>query len=212
MLLRVSERSDIEEEGASRRVRVRLPPWLGGNDILQPVGEAELKATPVDASTFWWQLEAACATALSLFVSTSGEGPPIAGAHTAAATTWWVAQMNKLLSEVSDFSNYCNADGTFVPRRLFETFMSVEQAGCRLQGILAHDRDLTTRRALGFDAFDTMKGLGIIDLFEACKLRLAERTLASLENELPSQAGELLLLPARRAVQALRDLRPRRSA
>ena len=156
MLLRVSERSDIEEEGASRRVRVRLPPWLGGNDILQPVGEAELKATPVDASTFWWQLEtreshehrsprlmtlddlagpgqpsrwdrlrsipdpgirsplpreqllaernriirerpgdfAACATALSLFVSTSGEGPPIAGAHTAAATTWWVAQMN----------------------------------------------------------------------------------------------------------------------
>ena len=90
--------------------------------------------------------------------------------------------------------------------------MNVEQAGCRLQGILAHDRDLTTRRALGFDAFDTMKGLGIIDLFEACKLRLAERTLASLENGLPSQAGELLLLPARRAVQALRDLQPRRSA
>ena len=115
-------------------------------------------------------------------------------------------QMNKLLSELSDFSNYCNADGTFVPRRLFETFMSIEHAGRRLQGILAHDRDLATRRALAFDAFDTMQGLGIVDLFEGCKLSRAERTLASLEDELPSQVGELLLLPARRAVDALRGL------
>jgi hypothetical protein len=136
----------------------------------------------------------------------SGEGPPIAGTHTAAATTWWVTQINKLLSELSDFSNYCNADGTFVPRRLCETFMSVEQAGRRLQGIFADDRDLATRRALAFDAFDTMKGLGIIDLFEGCKLSRAEHTLASLEAELPPPAGELLVLPARWAVQALRDL------
>ena len=96
----------------------------------------------------------------------SGGGPAISRTHTAAATTWWVMQMNKLLSELSDFSNYCNADETFVPRRLFEMFMSVEQAGRRLQGILAHDRDLATRRALAFDAFDTMQGLGIVDLFE----------------------------------------------
>lgn len=136
----------------------------------------------------------------------SGGGPPISSTHTAAATTWWVMQMNKLLSELSDFSNYCNADGTFVPRRLFETFMSIEHAGRRLQGILAHDRDLATRRALAFDAFDTMQGLGIVDLFEGCKLSRAERTLASLEDELPSQVGELLLLPARRAVDALRGL------
>jgi hypothetical protein len=94
----------------------------------------------------------------------SGEAPPIAATHTAAATAWWVTHMNRVLSELSDFSNYCNSDGTFVPRRLFETFMSVEQAGRRLQGIFAHDRDLATRRALAFDAFDTMKGLGIIDL------------------------------------------------
>jgi hypothetical protein len=136
----------------------------------------------------------------------NGEGPPITGVHTGAATTWWAMQMNKLLSELSDFSNYCNGAGTFVPRRLFETFTSVEQVGRRLQGIFAHDRDLATRRALAFDAFDTLKGLGIIELFEGCKLSRAERTLASLEDELPTQAGELLLLPARRAVQALRSL------
>jgi hypothetical protein len=410
----VSRRSEVEDEGATRRVQVRLPPWLGGNNIYQSAEEAGLKATPVDASAYRWQLQtqeshqhhsprlmtveelvgpgqssrwdglravadpgiasplprerlfaerdriirerpgdfAAYAAALNLVVSTidhadmpsaaregydslaalaheegtplfpglaarfihvspvlmrrlaiarvlmhieeepallenrpspppgttafgsgwyltsdlaltrdaylaplflcaspwvwsivcprlpglivydlgrcvvgrrgepaellqnffsagtlaSGEGPPIAEAHTLAATTWWVMQANRLLSELSDFSNYCNGDGTFVPRRLFETFMSVEQAGRRLQGILAHDRDLATRRALAFDAFDTMKGLGVIDLFEGCKLSRAERTLALLEGELPPQAGELLLLPARRAVQALRGL------
>jgi hypothetical protein len=48
--------------------------------------------------------------------------------------------------------------------------------------------------------------LGIIDLFEGCKLSRAERVLASLESELPLAAAELLLLPARRAVKALREL------
>jgi len=134
----------------------------------------------------------------------SGEAPPISSTHTAAA--WWVMQTDTLLSELSDFSNYCDSGGRFVPRRQFEVFMSVEQVGRRLQGILAHDRDLATRRALAFDAFDTLKGLGVIDLSEGCKLSRAERTLASLEQALPPRASELLLLPARRAVQALRSV------
>src|SRR5713226_2708410 len=37
ILLLVSGRPDVEDEGARRRVRVRLPPWLGGNNILQAV-------------------------------------------------------------------------------------------------------------------------------------------------------------------------------
>ena len=136
----------------------------------------------------------------------SGDAPPISSAHTTAATAWWVRQMDTLLSELSDFSNYCDPGGSFVPRRQFEVFMSIEQLGRRLQGILAHDRDLATRRALAFDAFDTLKGLGIIDLFEGCKLSRAERTLGSLEQVLPPQAIELLLLPARRAILALQSL------
>jgi hypothetical protein len=136
----------------------------------------------------------------------SGEAPPISGVHTAAATAWWVRQTDTLLSELTDFSNYCGADGRFVPRRQFEVFMSVEQIGRRLQGILAHDRDLATRRALAFDAFDTLRGLGVIDLLEGCKLSRAEATLASLEKTLPELASQLLLIPARRAVHALRSL------
>jgi hypothetical protein len=92
--------------------------------------------------------------------------------------------MDRTLSQLSDFANYCGDARTFVPRRLVETFMSVEQLGRRIQGVLVHERDMATRRALGFDAFDTMKGLGIM----------------------PSPAAELLLLPARRAVQALREM------
>ena len=52
----------------------------------------------------------------------SGSMPPISSTATAAATRWWVTQLDKLLSELSDFSNYCDADGTFVSRRQFETF------------------------------------------------------------------------------------------
>ncbi|HEX9519511.1 MAG TPA: hypothetical protein VF940_25445, partial [Streptosporangiaceae bacterium] len=48
--------------------------------------------------------------------------------------------MNKLLSELRTFSNYCNAEGTFVPRRLFETFMSVEQATRRREAAHARHR------------------------------------------------------------------------
>lgn len=50
--------SDLEaEEEPNRQVAVRLPPWLGGNDILGYAAEAGLKATAVDASTFQWKLE-----------------------------------------------------------------------------------------------------------------------------------------------------------
>ena len=78
--------------------------------------------------------------------------------------------------------------------------------GAPAAGIFAHDRDIATGRALAFDAFDTMKGLAIVDLFEGCKLGRAEQVLASLEEALPSEVSDLLLLPARRAVQALRVL------
>jgi hypothetical protein len=138
-------------------------------------------------------------------MATSGTAPTITHEHTQAATTWWVAQMDRVLSELTDFSNYCDGDGKFSPRRVVESFMSIEQFGRRLQGILAHDRDISTRRALAFDAFDTLKSLTGLDMFNGCKLSRAEQALSFLEAKLPSAASELLLLPARQAVAALRD-------
>jgi hypothetical protein len=133
-----------------------------------------------------------------------GERPAIDSTHTSAATAWWIAKMNELLSQMSDFANYLDGSGQFVPRRLIEVFMSIEQLGHRLQGVAAHDRDLATRRALAFDAFDTLKGLGIVTLFDGCRLSRAEQALCTLESELPPLAAKLLLIPARRAVEALR--------
>ena len=51
----VGERHNEEEP--DRRVSVRLPPWLAGNNILQFTDEAALKATAIDASTYRWELE-----------------------------------------------------------------------------------------------------------------------------------------------------------
>jgi hypothetical protein len=135
-----------------------------------------------------------------------GPSPSLSGAETTAALTWWVAQTDKLLGELTNFANYCAISGEFIPRRLFEAVMSVEHLGRRIQGTLAHERDVATRKALAFDAFDTMRGLGDIDLFEGAKLSRAETVLAALENDLPSAAADLLLRPARRAVDALRHV------
>jgi hypothetical protein len=118
-----------------------------------------------------------------------GDRPGIDSTHTFEATTWWVAKMNELLAQLSDFANYIDQSGLFVPRRLIEMFMSVEQLGHRLRGVAAHDRDLATRRALGFDAFDTLKGLGIVTLFDGCKLSRAEQTRRAVEALRRVQGG-----------------------
>jgi hypothetical protein len=73
-----------------------------------------------------------------------------------------------------------------------------------LVSILANDRDLSGRRLTAFAALDTLEGLGIVTVHEACRLSRAERALGNLEQQLPDPVANVLLPCARRAVDALR--------
>jgi len=139
-------------------------------------------------------------------VPTSVPRPALSGANTRVTTEWWIAHLDQLLSHLTDFANFCDMSGAFVPRRLFEIIMSVEQLGRRIQGIFVHDRDVSTRNALTFDAFDTLQGLAITNLYEGCKLSRATATLARLEQAIPGDVSSLLLPAARRAVDALQRM------
>jgi hypothetical protein len=136
----------------------------------------------------------------------SGPPPGISPIDTLEATEWWVRQLDLLLGEMTDYANYASITGVYEPRRHVESVLSIEQLGRRIQGVLTNDRDIATQRALAFDALDTLDGMNLVKFDQACNLRVADRTLAELEAEIPTAAANVLLPAARSAVVALRDV------
>ncbi|HLK16510.1 MAG TPA: hypothetical protein VKT78_17010 [Fimbriimonadaceae bacterium] len=134
----------------------------------------------------------------------SGPAPSVSNLNTSAATAWWVQQLDLLLGQITDFANYVDGGGEYEPRQQIETVLSLEQLGRRVSGVLSNDRDKATQRALCFDALDTLEGLDLVNFEHACTLSHAERVLKDLESVIPNDAGDLLLPPARRSVEALR--------
>ncbi|WP_405972901.1 hypothetical protein OG496_28335 [Streptomyces sp. NBC_00988] len=133
------------------------------------------------------------------------ECPPFTATQTSTALAWWVKQLNELLSVVTDPSTYVNQAGEYNPRRQFEAQLSFEQAGRRIQAVLAHQRDQATRQVLAFAALDTFEGLGLVNFDQAVQLTKAQKVLERLGTLLPFNVAEILLPSARRAVNALRD-------
>jgi hypothetical protein len=136
----------------------------------------------------------------------SGPAPSLSRSSTLSTLSWWTRQIDLVLGEITDFANFADANGMYEPRRQVEYLLSIEQLGRRIQGSFAHDRDISTQRALSFEALDTLEGLGIVTFQQACTLSHAESTLCQLEADLPNDVAELLLPRARDAVEALRDV------
>jgi hypothetical protein len=133
-----------------------------------------------------------------------GSCPPFTAAQIATTLGWWVEHLNGVLSVVTDPSTFANPAGEYSPRHQFEAQLSFEQAGRRIQAVLAHQRDQATRRVLAFAALDTLEGLGIVGFDQAVELAKAEKALERLDGRLPADVAEVLLPSARRAVDALR--------
>ena len=136
----------------------------------------------------------------------SGPAPQISQSSTANTLKWWVRQTDLLLATVTDFANFGDRSGVYEPRRHVEALLTVEQLGRRIQGIFAHNRDISTQRALSFEALDVLEGLGVVKFIQACTLSHAESTLKDLESNLPADVCDLLLPRAREAIDALRDI------
>ena len=131
--------------------------------------------------------------------------PPIDAKSLAATLTWWVEQLNAVLSVVTDPATFADRAGQYRPRRQFEALLNVEQVGRRIQTILAHQRDQPTRRVMAFAALDSFSGIGGLEFDKAVEVARARKTLERLETTLPSGVADVLLPTARRAVEALRE-------
>ena len=130
--------------------------------------------------------------------------PPFTAAQITETLRWWTDRFNILLSMVTDPSTYAGSTGQYKPRRQFEAQLTFEQAGRRIQAVLAHQRDQASRRSMAFGALDTLEGLGL-GFSEAVRLTRAQKTLDDLDAALPADVAAVLLPSARRAVEALRE-------
>jgi hypothetical protein len=131
--------------------------------------------------------------------------PQVTEYQVLAALTWWTERLNHLLSVATDPANYADHSGAYSPQRQFETLLSLEQSGRRIQGILVNQRDCDAQRVLAFSALDTLEGLGCVGFDAACRVSYAEKVLGGLEERLPVDVGAVLLPLAERAVAALRE-------
>jgi hypothetical protein len=136
---------------------------------------------------------------------TGGAIPQLTAAQLEAALTWWTERMNLFLSEVTDLANYVDRAGSYQPRRQFEVLLSVEQLGRRIQSILGNQRDRGTRLDTAFTALDMLDALSFIRFEQACTHARAKGTLNRLEQDLPGDVADVLLVNARRAVDGLRQ-------
>jgi hypothetical protein len=53
----VTEWDHIERAESDRRVPLRIPPWIAGNDILGHLSQVAFKGWAIDASTFRWEVQ-----------------------------------------------------------------------------------------------------------------------------------------------------------
>lgn len=109
------------------------------------------------------------------------------------ALRWWVERLDALLTDVFDPANYVDQGGQFQARTAFERHLGVEQLFRSVQSLSTLDRDPVARRALLFDALDTLHGLTGTHFDTSCRLSRARRTLERLTADLPSSIAPVLL-------------------
>jgi hypothetical protein len=180
-------------------------PWVWGISVARPGGVIVL--------TFGEAIigrRGEAAEALQLFSPNSDHHtapprPALTSEQLRAAVRWWTDQLDLLLTETFDPANYM-VDGEFQATRAYERHLGIEQLFRTVQSLSIHDRDPIARRALLFDALDTLEGVGRTSFDTRCQLKHAERTLQQLEIDLPSDVAPVLLSRARAGVAALREL------
>jgi len=131
--------------------------------------------------------------------------PPMTGRQQRDTVAWWIDRLDALFTETFDPVNV-SPDGVFSPRRAIELQLSVEQLFRTVQSLSTHDRDPIARRALFFDALDTIEGLTSLSAVTMYEHKHAQRRLNVLRTALPRAVGPVLLPRAEAAVAALREL------
>lgn len=130
--------------------------------------------------------------------------PRLSAGSGLSALQWWTERLNLLFGVLSDLSTFTDEASNYRPAKHLEALLTIEQIFRRTTSMLLAHRDANARRALLFTILDSLEGVRGASLLTMCRLAHASKVLASLEAEMPSEAAEILLPAARRAVEALR--------
>lgn len=162
---------------------------------------AALAGTTGDAAELLQVLPSQGASAAMAMPTLSARAP-------GAALAWWTTRLNDLFGVLTDPAVFTDAAGSFQPPKQLHALLSVEQLFRRIGSIQTDHRDGHARRVLLFTVLDTLERLTGRPITELCSQRFAQATLDRLDAELSGNpAAEVLLPAARRAVEALHDVR-----
>lgn len=124
------------------------------------------------------------------------------------AVTWWSRRLAGMFAVLTDPAVFADDNGAYLPYAHLHAMLSTEQLFRRISSIQSSWRDVNARRVLLFTVLDTLvDGLFASRTFlELCSLPFARATLERLREKIPSEAAEVLLPAAERAVAGLEEL------
>jgi hypothetical protein len=132
--------------------------------------------------------------------------PTLSANASTAAIDWWASRLNDLFGVLTDPAVFTDQNGDYRPIKHLHSRMTVEQLFRRVNSIQIARRDINARRVLLFTVLDTLKRLTGRDLPVHCSLPFAQKTLDTLRANMPTDAAEVLLPAADRAVTALKQV------
>lgn len=123
------------------------------------------------------------------------------------AIGWWAEHLDHLFGVLTDPGTFADPDGQFDPIASMQALLSVEQLFQRVGSVQIAYRDINARRVSFFSAMDTYYSLcGGIPMVRLFTHSYALKTLERLEAKIHPGAHDILLVAARRGVEALREL------
>lgn len=132
--------------------------------------------------------------------------PELSSAACVSAVGWWADRLSDLFAVTTDPATFSSPSGTFDPMANLRALLSIEQLFRRIGSIQYTYRDRAARQVLLFTVLDTLQSVTGRDFNLYCTYSFARKTLDLLRTVIPSDAAELLLSAAERAVAALREV------
>lgn len=123
-----------------------------------------------------------------------------------AALDWWTRRLSDMFGVLTNPALATDRNGVYVASKQAHALLSAEQLFRRVTSIQAASRDGHARRVLLFTVLDTLQRLTGRPITDLGSARFARRRLDELTAALPTDAAEVLLPGAERAVTALEEL------
>ena len=124
------------------------------------------------------------------------------------AIGWWTVRLDRLFGVLTDPAVFTARDhsGKYSAVKHIHGLLSIEQLFRRVHSLQVAHRDVNARRVLLFSIFDTIEGLTGTDIEQLCRLSYVTKVVEELRAAMSPGAASVLLWPAERALEALKEV------